>query len=426
VNDQSAAPAALGMILKGYPRISETFISNEILRLEQYGFKVHIISMRRPRESFSHDSVKQVQAPVDYLPSTIRHHLPRLVFHNLMAFARRPKNYLKAARTAAKRFARTKKIATVKHLLQAGYVADRVLPQSGITHLHAHFAHSPTSAAFFTSLLTGLPFSFTAHAKDIYTSDPRQLAEKIDRAAFVVTCTEYNRRYLESIAPPESQTPLYRVYHGIDLALFNASTNGRPPAPPYRILTVARLTAKKGLPTVFRALARLADQGLSFHYVLIGEGDDAAELKALAEELGLGGRMTWLGTRPHHEVIAEYNRAHAFVLGCQIAADGDRDGIPNVLVESMALKTPVVATRVSAIPELVEDGVTGLLAPPRDPEALAGALKRVLTDREFRDRVAAAAQKRVQEGFDNQALSRELARIYHRRTGLGAESEAGP
>ena len=154
----SRAPV-LGMILKGYPRISETFISNEILLLENLGFAVHLFSMRRPRENFSHESVKEIRAKVDYLPETLIKPLPRLLYHNLLLAAKKPVVYARALKAAYRRFLRTHKSATIKHLLQAGYLAHRFLPTSGVTHLHAHFAHSPTSVAMFTSHLTGLPLS---------------------------------------------------------------------------------------------------------------------------------------------------------------------------------------------------------------------------------------------------------------------------
>ena len=259
-----ADPPCLGMILKGYPRISETFISNEILLLEERGIPVHIFSMRKPRESFCHPSVKKIQARVDYLPETIiSRRLPRLLKHNAMLAASRPARYALALNLALRRFRRTRKSATLKHLLQAGYLVNFGLAQRGIVHLHAHFAHSPTSVAMFSSLLSGLSFSFTAHAKDIYTSDPRQLREKMAMAAYAVTCTEYNRRHLMGLGL-NGHTPIHRIYHGIDLTLFNEQAPRPMPTPPYRILSIARLTAKKGLPPVLQALARLTQDGLAF------------------------------------------------------------------------------------------------------------------------------------------------------------------
>ena len=401
----------LGMVLKGFPRISETFISNEIFLLEQAGIHIRIISLRHPRESFSHESVKNIRAEVDYLPSTILGGLPRLMAHNLMLAAKRPRIYAGTLKTAFRRFLRTRKSATVKHLLQAGVVVNQILPGSSIVHFHAHFAHSPTSVALFASQLSGLPFSFTAHAKDIYTTDPRQLREKIVMARFVATCTEYNRKHLKSLAGP-SRTPIHRIYHGIDLALFGGRDKKALPSDPYQILTVARLTAKKGLPTVFKALRHLCDQGIAVQHTLIGDGDDRDDVLALIHELKLEAVAQWIGTQPHHVVLDHYRRADLFVLGCEVAANGDRDGIPNVLVESMAMGVPVVATHVSAIPELVEDGETGLLVAPGNALALAAAMTRMLVDTKLRQKIIQQADMRVRQHFDNRVLIDDLARIH--------------
>jgi glycosyltransferase involved in cell wall biosynthesis len=407
----------LGMILKGYPRISETFISNEILLLENLGFAVHLFSMRRPRENFSHESVKKIRAKVDYLPETLIKPLPRLLYHNLLLAAKKPVVYAGALRAGFRRFLRTHKSATIKHLFQAGYLAHRFLPASGVTHLHAHFAHSPTSVAMFTSLLTGLPFSFTAHAKDIYTSDPRQIREKIGLARFVVTCTEYNRKHLRELSDGYA-TPIHRNYHGIDIKLF-FDKNEKPkiPVQPYQILTVARLTAKKGLSTIYKALRILCDQGVSLHHTHIGGGEDREKIISLIKDLDLESLTELLGTQPHQVVLAHYKNADLFVLGCEVAPNGDRDGIPNVLAEGMAMGLPVVVTDISAIPELVQDGKTGLLVPPGQPRQLAEAMLRMLTDGELRSRVIAAGKQRVMREFDNRQLIRELAEVY--REGMG-------
>ena len=408
----------LGMILKGYPRISEAFISNEILLLEKRGFAIHLFSMRQPREDFTHESINQIRARVDYLPETLIKPLPRLLYHNLILAFKRPGIYAGALKTAWRRFLRTHKLATIKHLLQAGYLAQRLLPASGVTHLHAHFAHSPTSVAMFTSQLTGLPFSFTAHAKDIYTSDPRQLREKMELSRFVVTCTEYNRQHLLEICDGHP-TQVHRIYHGIDIDLFSGNYEQRQdPDHLYRILTIARLTAKKGLPTVYKALKILADRGLNFEHTLIGDGEDRELILQLIKKLELSSVTRWLGTRPHHVVLEHYRAADLFVLGCEVAPNGDRDGIPNVLIESMAMGVPVVATGISAIPELVQDGKTGLLAPAGQPDKLAEAMQRMLTDTELRNSVIPAARQTVAENFDNERLIQDLAEVY-RREGIG-------
>jgi glycosyltransferase involved in cell wall biosynthesis len=270
----------------------------------------------------------------------------------------------------------------------------------------------------FVSHLADLPFSFTAHAKDIYTSNPAQLREKIQHSRFVITCTEYNRRHLSKLSDGAA-TPIHRIYHGIDVGLFSGNRKNTPnPVEPYRILTVARLTAKKGLPTVLRALKYLSDRKISLDHILIGDGDDRQKILALIKTLGLPSKTRWLGTQPHHVVLRHYQTADLFVLGCEVASDGDRDGIPNVLLESMAMGVPVVVTDISAIPELVQDGQTGLLVPPGRPRKLAEAMLRLLTDMELRNRIITAARQRVVTGFDNCQLIRDLAEVY-RREGIG-------
>lgn len=404
-------PPTLCMVLKGYPRISETFISNEILLLESLGFHTHIMSMRHPREAFTHAGVKNIKASVDYLPSTILNHLLPLGYHNLMLALKKPKVYLKAVKKAAVRWMRTRKSATIKHLLQAGYFVHKCLPGKNIIHFQAHFAHSPTSVALFSSLLSGIPFSFFAHAKDIYTSDQRQLKEKIDMARFVVTCTKYNRNYLSQLAG-KSTTPIFCVYHGINLDYFSPKRNNIECKPPYKLLTVARMTEKKGLENVYHALAILRDKKIKFTHTLIGEGDDNDKVLKLIKKLELEKVTELFGTLTHEDVINHYADADLFVLGCQIARNGDRDGIPNVMAESMAMNLPVVATNVSGIPEFLEDRVSGMMVPQKDPKALARAMETVLTDDDLRKQMTLEAKKRITREFNNQKLIKDLARIY--------------
>lgn len=408
----TAAGPALGMILKGYPRISETFISNEILLLERLGFNIHLISMRRGRENFTHDSVRHIRARVDYLPETLLAPLPGFLFHNLQLAAQKPRTYAAALQTALRRFRRTRKSATIKHLFQAGVLVHKFLPASDITHLHAHFAHSPTSVAMFAGQLSGLDFSFTAHAKDIYTTHPDQLREKISLAKFVVTCTDYNKQHLMNLAGG-LPVAIHRIYHGIDTGLFTGEIEEKPaPQPPYEILTVARIIAKKGLPAIYKALKILKDRGVAFNHTLIGDGEDREMVVRLINDLGLSAVTRVSGTQPHDVVLEHYRRAVVFVLGCEIASNGDRDGIPNVCLESMAMGVPVAATDISAIPELIENERTGLLVPAGEPEQLARAMLRLLTDQELRNRIIPAARLRVRQDFDNKVLIKQLADVY--------------
>ena len=413
-----AESGTLGMILKGYPRISETFISNEILLLEALGFRIRIFSMRSPREPFTHASVNHIKARVSYLPETIvSKRLPALCGHNLLQAARAPRRYAAAVKIAWRRWRRTRKSATIKHLLQAGYLCHKLLRGSDCVHLHAHFAHSPTSVAFFSHLLSGLPFSFTAHAKDIYTSDPLQLAEKAAAARFIATCTDYNRRYLEKIVDG-LRTPIFLAYHGIDLQLFKIDGRRAATRPPYEILTVARLTPKKGLATVYQALRRLKDQGLCFRHTLIGDGEQKLEIEALRRRLGLEAETRLLGTRPHEDVCRCFRAADLFVLGCEQAANGDRDGIPNVILESMAMGVPVVATAFSAIPEAIQSNYNGILVDTARPAAMAAAMRRGLEDTDLRRDLIANGLETVRTRFDNQVLVGTLAAVYRQHTGL--------
>ena len=406
----------LGMVLKGYPRISETFISNEIRLLEKLGLSIRIFSMRPGREGFAHRSVSEIQARVDYLPETFLRNAQRLIFYNLRLAIRRPRRYAAGLDLARRRYLRTRNPASLRHFMQAGYLVEKCLPGSGVGHLHAHFAHSPTSVALYASELSGLPFSFTAHAKDIYTSDPEQLREKIALARFVVTCTEYNRRHLLRLGGG-LKTPIHRIYHGIDTGFFaNGDAIRAVVSPPYHVLSVARLIEKKGIPTVLRAVKHLKDRGVRLVYTLIGDGQDREKILGLIRQLELEPVCRWLGVLPHDRVIEHYRRADLFVLGCEVAADGDRDGIPNVLFESMAMGVPVVATSVSAISELVEPGRTGRLAPPGKPEELAAAMYELLTDADLRRRIIPAARQRVLRDFDHRALVGSLADIH--RTAL--------
>jgi glycosyltransferase involved in cell wall biosynthesis len=403
---------ALAYILKGYPRISETFISNEILLLESLGFNMRLFSMRKPRESFCHASVKLIKARVDYLPTELQTAFFELLVPNLFLAAKKTGSFKAALAAARDGLTRGNELATLKHLLQAGYMTNKFLVREPeIRQLHGHFAHSPTSVTLFASVLSGIPFSFTAHAKDIYTSRPEKLFRKINQASFVVTCTKHNRDYLRKIAGG-ARTPIYCIYHGIDLKLFNHSRTHTGTEPPFNILTIARMTEKKGLPTIYQALDLLRRRGVRFHHTLVGDGDDRELLVNLIRELRLEDQCRLAGTLTHEEVLKFFRESDLFVLGCQIADNGDRDGIPNVLVESLAMGVPAVSTEVSAIPEIIVDGATGLTVPPSNPGAMADAMLRLLCDRELREKVRDRGYSFVADHFDNSLLVKEFAGIF--------------
>lgn len=402
----------LGMVLKGYPRISETFISNEIRLLERMGFRIHIFSMRAPRENFTHDSIREIRARVTYLPETMIKGLPALLRQTFRFALRHPRRFGKGLALMRTRFALAPKVHTwVKHILQGAYLAQTVEDEHiDLAHLHAHFAHTPTTVAMYAAIFTDVPFSFTAHAKDIYTQDPRRILDKLDMARFVVTCTKYNELHLRTIC--HNARPVHCVYHGINLDLFSPNGKSVQAMPPYDILTVARFVPKKGLDTVLRALKHLRDQGMDFRYTLVGEGTEQPRITALIHDLGLEDVVSLPGTITHDQVIRLLHTADCFALGCREAEDGDRDGIPNVVAEAMAVGVPVAATTVSGLPEMVEHESTGLLCAPNDPAALAANIRRILEDAPLRARLIPAGIDKVRAVFDNKQLIRELGEIY--------------
>lgn len=401
----------LGMILKGYPRISESFISTEILLLESLGIPIEIYSLKQPRESFSHANVKKIRASVTYMPEYVIPNWQTLMKSNFTAWRKLRAHYRQCLKDAIFRAFDRRNSATLRHFLQAGHLTTIRLLGSPVCHLHAHFCHTPTSVALFASELTGLPFSFTAHAKDIYTSDPEQLVRKIERARFVVTCTKYNARYLSGLSSSESQiqhqTPIHTIYHGIDVDFFTFA-HSPIPGPPFRILSIGRHVEKKGYDDLFKAVKLLDDAGMDFQLIQIGSGEITSELNDMVRDLGLQNRVQMLGTLPHEEVIKHYRTAHCFALACKVAANGDRDGIPNVLLEAMAVGLPVVATRVSAVPELVEDGVTGTLVEPETPAAMAHAILDLLLHPNSHERRKKQARTKVEEDFDNRRCVTKL------------------
>ena len=410
------AEPALGMLLKGYPRISETFISNEIAALEARGFRVVILSMRQPREHFAHTSISRIQAPVVYLPTELFSAMLRGLPALFMLMLTRRTHFGTAVDLLRTRMKSSKRPhITLKHFFQAAYAANAVI-KHGVGHLHAHFAHSPTSVASFAAAFTGLRYSFTGHAKDVWTQEPVKLVPKLAKAKFIITCTSANKAYLSTLAA-QSGTPVDRVYHGIDLSLFQYEPRLDPPEEPYQILSVARLTPKKGIDTVLKALAKMRTDGVDFQYTVIGTGEDDAALEALAQKLGISKRVKFLGVQPHHVVLEHLYQADAFVLGCRVLENGDRDGVPNVLVEAMACGVPVVATNVSAIPELVTQGRTGMLVAPDDPEALSYNLRRILTEGNLRAEIIPSARQVVEKTFDVEKNADVLANLFRRRLG---------
>ena len=392
--------APIGFLLKTYPKLSETFILEEILGLERLGVKLHIFSLNPPQDATVHSTFDQVRAPVTYLPEKFHRDC---VVAQLKWALRNPLRYLKSLWFACWR----PEGQGLRDLLRAGALGEK-LREVGIAHLHAHFISEPTGVAELVNRLTGIAYSVSAHAKDIYLSEPKILQRKLHGAKFTVTCTCYNSTHLATIA---TDAKIFRMYHGIDLKRFSSAVESVKATPPL-ILSVGRLREKKGFVTLIKACLALQLSGIAFRCEIIGYGEDQVKLQRLIDSYGLGPVVVLIGKMTHTELIERYRRATLFVLPSQIAEDGDRDGIPNVLAEAMATGLAVVTTAVSGIPELVRDQIDGLMVPERNPPALASALQQLLQDAALRQHLGAAARARVCQVFDSNKTTLQLKALF--------------
>jgi glycosyltransferase involved in cell wall biosynthesis len=411
----------LVVVVKGYPRVSETFIAQEIAALERRGIALAIVSLRRPYDRITHPIHREIRAPVLYLPEYLKDAPLRVLAGHLRAFRRRPRGYAASLALWLRDLAREPTANRMRRFGQAGVLVAELPP--GSRHLHAHFLHTPASVARYAARMAGLSYSLSGHAKDVWTLPAWELREKLDSARFCVTCTEANRAYLAGLAP---DARVHLVYHGLDRRVFEApsafgsSRDGSDPADPVRLLSVGRFQPKKGLDVLLRALARIHG---SATLTVVGYGPEEERLQALVKTLGIEGRLRWAGQLDQPGVCRLYRESDIFVLSPRVTASGDRDGLPNVVVEALSQGLPVVATRVSAVPEIIQDGINGRLVPPEDPEALARAIAGLVADPAARARLGRAGVQRVAEGWDVEAgVSRLLALL---RPSLG-DAQAMP
>ena len=425
----------IGYVLKGYGRTSETFISNEIALLEEAGMSIHVFSLKRLTNELAHGVTQRIGVPVNYAPEpasgqALNHwsrwsksgllapNWQRLAGAHRLVWRKRPLAWLRTLGGAVwlgLRCGRQTWRPLVREFLQAGWIAAELLERKGesVAHLHSHFAHTATTVTWFAARLSGLPFSFTAHAKDIYRTDMNPgdlLARKLRAASFTVTCTQANADHLRQVAGKDVK--IHRVYHGIDLELFGGREIS-PPTSPHLILAVGRFVEKKGFPDLIEACRILRDQGLEFQTMIVGGFTPlTAEIDRLVDRYDLTGRVSLHPAMTQEELARIYTRATIFALPCLITDDGDRDGIPNVLVEAMASGLAVVSTRVSGIPELVRDGETGRLVRPRDVTALAGAICELLADGQLRARLGRSGRQLVQRDFDARGNTARLRQLF--------------
>ena len=383
----------VGYVLKKFPRLSETFILNEMLELERQGVDVTIFSLRRPDEEIVHPGVKDLRAPVIYVRD--RGSLPREVVANVLDFFKeRPDGVHRvfedlllfdSARDPWRRIRSAVIVAAEAH-------------EKKIDHLHAHFATIATDVANLAHQLAGTPFSFTAHAKDIYrhTVDPERFTRLAARARFMVTVCDANKRFIEEKLVG-SDARVKRLYNGIALDYFD--TSERAPATPPLLVGVGRLVEKKGFDLLIRAAAALEKRGLDFEVKIVGQGDQEENLRAMIRELGTE-KVTLLGPQTQEDVRTLMMKAAAMVLPCREGADGNRDALPTVLLEALACGLPSISTPIAGVAEILDNGKAGRIVPVDDADALESALVSLLEDQETNKRHAVRGRARAEELFD--------------------------
>jgi glycosyltransferase involved in cell wall biosynthesis len=425
MNQPQASAGKIAYLLKGFGRTSETFISNEIFLLQQSSITPVIYSLLRLEAQQPHAVVGQIESPIHYLPSLtslsetslwpwLRENAPAFRAAHKSVFLAKPLAYLRTLMQALSLALTLREAQFIREFLQAGWIAHSLLAEGSVRHLHAHFAHTATTVTMFAAKLAGLPFSFTAHAKDIYLRELNPgglLPLKLRRAAFVVTCTQFNERHLRQLEPRTA--PLHTIYHGVNARKFVRRTAAQPISDKPLVLAVGRFVEKKGFPDLIQACAILQSQGCEFTCQIIGDGAaHRDEITALIAQLQLSDVVTLHAAMTQEALQEKYEQAAVFVLPCRIADNGDRDGIPNVLAEAMAMELPVVASAVSGIPELIENRMSGLLTPPENPAALAAAIAELLRDESLRHHLGQNARQRVMEMFDADSNVKRLVQLF--------------
>lgn len=420
-----AAPARVAIVVKGYPRLSETFIAQEILALERAGFDLAIWSLRQPTDRYVHPMHKQIAASRHYLPEYL-HESPWRVLGSV-AHAVRLDGFRQTIRAWWRDFRRDPTRNRLRRLGQALVLARELDPS--IRHLHVHYLHTPASVVRYAAMLTGRSWSASAHAKDIWTTPDWEKREKLAEADWCVTCTAQGHAHLASLAPRADHVRL--VYHGLDLSRFPAPPSARPARDgtdqvnPVRIISVGRAVAKKGFGDLLEALACLPPD-IAWQFVHVGGGELLGSLKATAERLGLTGRVAFMGPLAQPDVIELMRSADIFALPAKAAASGDQDGLPNVLMEAASQELAIVASDFAGIPEFVRDGVEGILVPPGEIEPLANALNLLARDPARRSALGAAAYRRLRDDFGMDAGIAVIAACLHASLGRARPEASFP
>lgn len=404
LKSSTPAPRRVVYVVSQFPSWSETFIVREIRTLVDAGVDVRILSLRRSSASMVQADAATLMDRASQPPG-----LPATLWNALRAWTAQPRTVTRAAAIIVAGTWRMpavlmKSLGTLVRSLGHLEWVREFDPE----FIHAHWSTYPTSAAWVLAQVLRRPFGFTSHAHDVFVNR-HLLARKIEDAALAVTISQHNVEWLGRTVSPLAGDKLQVVHCGVDLQHIPwRHPEGRAS---HRILGVGRLASEKGFDTLIKALALLHGSGRSFKCTIIGDGPDKRSLQALIDGFELQDHVELAGVQPQEKVRAALDSATVFVLPCQIAASGSRDGIPVALMEAMASGCPVLSCPVSGVPELITDGVHGLLAAERDPASLANALKRLLSDASLRGRLSVAARQRIELDFDARKEALKLHRL---------------
>lgn len=410
-------PERVIYIVRSWPRLSQTFVVNEVLALERRGVEIAVYSLVRAREPIVQPLVEDVRAPVRYLEDQLAQPWPRRLRAHLAAVSANPSGYLRMLMfslrnpglTAGYSGSSTLRCFAYAIRVAAGIAAMRSSGHPSV-RVHAHFAHDPALVGMMVADLTGLPFSFTAHARDLVQIPRQSLASRAAAATAVVTCCEENAHYIRTAVPADQRPPVLVIHHGVDLDRFRPRVRGPDAAVP-TLVSVGRLVEKKGYVDLLHALAEVHAAGHRFSCDIYGDGPMSESLRALRGRLSLAERVRFLGARDNDGILRALLAADGFVLTPRVAEDGDRDGIPNVLVEAMACGLPVVTTSAGGVGELVRDELDGLLCDPGNVAGIAACLGRLLSDPGLRTRLGTAARATVEAEYDIRTAAGRLEQV---------------
>lgn len=402
-------------IMSRFPKLTETFVLYEILAMESMGVNVQIYPLLRAHPDVMHPEAAPVVARSNYKPFLS---LPILA-SQVYFLMRDPHVYLttmwalfRGAWGSFRFFAGAVAIFPKTVHFAHQMVAD------GVTHVHGHFATYPAAAAFVIHRLAGIPYSFTAHGSDLHR-DRRMLREKVAEAAFVVAISDHNRRVIVEECGEDSSDKTAVIHCGVDTDVFQPRSNGSGPrrsASLLSILCVGTLHEVKGQTYLLEACRLLKKRGVDFDCHFVGDGPDRASLTRRSREAGIAEHVHFHGQRTRQEIAQLMSQADVVVAPSVPTSDGRREGIPIVLMEAMASGLPVIASRISGIPELVENERSGLLVPPRDAKALSDALERLHATPFFREKLSLEGRKKVEQEFDLHINAAALAVRFVGRT----------